>query len=80
MVNHRYCIAVRLPERSFPYNAGRSCSLLVCFCCAAAAACSAAVQWRCVHVVSDAWLRDSVELGYPVTESNYKVPPVLEAK
>lgn len=40
----------------------------------------AAVQWRSVHVVTDAWLKDSAALGYPAIETNYKVEPVLEAK
>jgi hypothetical protein len=42
--------------------------------------CSAAVQWRTVSVVTDAWLKESVSLGYPALETNYKVEPVLDAK
>jgi hypothetical protein len=41
--------------------------------------CRAAVQWRSVHVVSDTWLNDSAQLGYPAPENNYKVDPVLDA-
>lgn len=51
-----------------------------CVCVGCARRCSAAVQWRSVHVVTDAWLRDSVALGYPAPETNYKVDPVLEAR
>jgi len=38
--------------------------------------CSAALQWRSVHVVTDAWLKESVKLGYPAAESQFKVEPI----
>jgi hypothetical protein len=36
---------------------------------------SAALQWRSVNVVSEAWAHASLQLGYPAPEEQYKVPP-----
>lgn len=41
--------------------------------------CSAAMQWRSVHVVTDGWLRESMTLGFPAPESSFRVEPVLTA-